>query len=365
MEEQFRGARKTNVNCGTSGNGSGINEAIENGYTDITISGICRENLNYTIWRDPASDGYRPSGKLAPRYLKISGESSNSKIVDASSNSQNTISVSSNTTLFLENITISGGKYAVTASRNSNLLISNITVENFSERGLQVDDSSYLGVDEGELTIKGAAGADRGIHLATGSSGWIENMTVSGVKYGLYMFKSGVFMNGTIVNGAERGFVLDLGTQLTIYGEDKPVNITNSIKSGVTVWGKSHLTLSDSTSLNISGGENGIEIGEFSSAISGGEIVIKETSDNAIRITGGGISNWKGTISIMNSNGNDAINADQAQLNLQNIEISDNLFIAGLSFYRSTGDFNNLNFNEAKIGMRQSNINISNSNVTG
>ena len=160
--------RSTSVNCD---DGETINAAIENGFNDIMVSGTCNENLNYTVWRDQASEDYRPSGKLAPRYLKISGTSVDSKIVDASSNTENTISVNSGTTLFLENITISGGKYGVAASRNSNLLISGVTVENFSMRGLQVDDSSFLGFNTGGLVLKGAMGADRAIHLATGSSG--------------------------------------------------------------------------------------------------------------------------------------------------------------------------------------------------
>ena len=93
LEEQFQGSRKTIVNCGTSGNGSGINEAIDNGYTDITITGICQENIRATVWRESTADSNQPSGKLAPRYLKITGANSSAKIVDATSNTETLIFV--------------------------------------------------------------------------------------------------------------------------------------------------------------------------------------------------------------------------------------------------------------------------------
>ena len=46
--ERFGGIRETTVNCGTSGTGSGINSAIQNGYNSIVINGICKEKLSMT-----------------------------------------------------------------------------------------------------------------------------------------------------------------------------------------------------------------------------------------------------------------------------------------------------------------------------
>ena len=40
------GIRETTVNCGTSGTGSGINAAIQNGYNSIVINGIARKTSN-------------------------------------------------------------------------------------------------------------------------------------------------------------------------------------------------------------------------------------------------------------------------------------------------------------------------------
>jgi len=140
LEQQFQGALAKTVNCAA---GETINEAIENGYNDITVSGTCNENLLYTVWRDVGVDN-QPSEKLAPGYLKITGADSTAKIVDATSKAKATISVNSGATLVLENITISGGIYGVNAVRNANLLMAGgVTIEKFSERGIRVDDSSY------------------------------------------------------------------------------------------------------------------------------------------------------------------------------------------------------------------------------
>ena len=220
LEQQFRGSRATTVDCGTSGTGSGINEAIAQGFNDITVSGTCNENLLYTVWRDDKQDGeYQPSNKLAPRYLRISGTSADSKIVDASSKSENTISVNSGSTLFLENITVSGGRRGIVAVRNSNLLLSGVRIENFSQRGIRVDDSSYLGVDAGGVTIIGAEGAEYGVYLATGSSGWIQKAEISNVQRGISLFGgSFLYLNDFVIDATSIGIWQTDHTTIVKYG---------------------------------------------------------------------------------------------------------------------------------------------------
>ena len=314
--------RSTSVNCDE---GQTINGAIKSGYNDITVSGTCNENLLYTVWRDSKGENeYQPSNKLSPRYLKLSGATADARIVDASANTENTISVNSGATLVLENITVSGGRYGVVATRNSNLLMTGgVTVEGFTERGIRVDDSSYLGVDEGGIVVSGGSTADRAFHIATGSSGWIENVSITGVKYGLYLHKSGLFINGATIEGAERGVVLDLGSQFTIYGADKPVTIANSVTSGITIWGKSHLTLADDVILNLSDGLRGIEIGQHSSMSSGGTINISNTSESGIRISGGGLNNWNGSITLSDLIGGRGIDLWQSKASINNLKLLD------------------------------------------
>ena len=75
LEQQFRGTRATTVNCAAGGK---IGDAISNGYTNITVSGTCTENLLFfEEWGDNTF-------ALAPRYLKLTGADSTAKIVDAS-----------------------------------------------------------------------------------------------------------------------------------------------------------------------------------------------------------------------------------------------------------------------------------------
>ena len=120
LEQQFQGSRATTVNCAAN---EKIGKAIDDGYTNITVSGTCTENLLFfEEWGDSTFD-------LAPRYLKLTGADSTAKIVDASGGSENTIFVGAGTTLSIENLTISGGTYGVAAYRNSNLLLSGVTIE--------------------------------------------------------------------------------------------------------------------------------------------------------------------------------------------------------------------------------------------
>ena len=60
--ERFGGIRETTVNCGTSGTGSGINSAIQNGYNSIVINGICKENIIYDA-----------RNTFSPRVLRLRG----------------------------------------------------------------------------------------------------------------------------------------------------------------------------------------------------------------------------------------------------------------------------------------------------
>ena len=60
LEQQFRGARSITVDCDA---GETINGAVQNGYTNITVSGTCSENLVFSIWNN---DGGPSSAKKQP-----------------------------------------------------------------------------------------------------------------------------------------------------------------------------------------------------------------------------------------------------------------------------------------------------------
>ena len=62
LESKLGGINETTVNCGTDGNGHGINDAIQKGFNSIVINGICKENIKL--------DGREGN---VPRLLKLRG----------------------------------------------------------------------------------------------------------------------------------------------------------------------------------------------------------------------------------------------------------------------------------------------------
>ena len=83
--------------------------------------------------------------------------------------------------MIIDNITLEGGLNGIYGTRNSNVLLNNVNINNFTNRGISIHDSSYLGVDEGGVNIQGN-NSEKGILLSTGSSGWIYNAVISEVK---------------------------------------------------------------------------------------------------------------------------------------------------------------------------------------
>ena len=269
LEQQFQGALAKTVNCAA---GEKIGDAISNGYTNITVSGTCTENLQFSMWREDSAENGTPTGKLAPRFLKLTGADANAKIVDGSSNTESTLSVNSGATLFLENITVSGGEYGVNAQRNSNLYLSGVTVENFSGTGLRVADSAWLGIDDDGATLVGT-GAGNGIELGTGSSGWISTITISDVDRGIGVYGgSTLLLRGYSISAASRG-----------------INIDNS---------------------------RVLKNGDGSASIEG-------TSDRAVRVSTGVFTNWEGTLEIKNLSGGRGLHFWKSQGNIRNLKMPD------------------------------------------
>jgi len=220
LEQQFRGARATTVDCGTSGSGSGINQAIAQGFNDITISGTCRENINFGLW---TNDDFPPNDQQAPGYLRLKGTGSNPKILDASDSTEATVLVDSGKTLILENLTIEGGKYGLFGTRNSNILLSGMEIKNFLVRGINIYDSSYLGVNQGGVNIdyEGANRPEFGIFMATGSSGWIHNININNVHTGITVGNgSTLAIQKFSIDAVHRGFVVGEGSNLLKFGDD-------------------------------------------------------------------------------------------------------------------------------------------------
>ncbi len=269
LEQQFRGTRTTTVNCAA---GEKIGDAIDNGYTNITVSGTCAENLQFSMWREDSAENSTPTGQLAPRFLRIAGADSSAKIVDTSSNTESTVSVTDGATLLLEDITISGGQYAVNAQHNTNLYLSGVTVENFTEKGIRVGDSALLGIDDDGATIIGTENST-GIELVTGASGWIYSVNISNVDRGLGVYGGSM-----------------------IYLDSFQIS---AVSQGISV-GNSHV----------------LNSGDGSASIEG-------TNDRAVSVSHGVFTNWEGILEIKNLKGGQGINFWMSQGNIRNLKMID------------------------------------------
>ena len=263
--------RATTVNCD---DGETINGAIEKGFNDITVSGTCNENVDFTVWRDSAVDGRNPNGKLAPRLLKLSSGSTPGVIADASSDTKSTITVTNGSTLILENISVQGGTHTVYATRNSNLLMTGgVTVGGFTQIGIRIEDSSYLGVDEGGVTITGGTDAERGVYVGMGSSAWIHTSNISNVDQGIVLFGQSY--------ASLHNFTIDA----RVYG-------VRTGRANIETYG------------------DGIK-------------VIQGTSEEAIRILGGSFYSWDGTLEIKDLQGGKGIRISEANGVISNLNMPD------------------------------------------
>ena len=265
LEQQFQGSRATTVNCAAN---EKIGKAIDDGYTNITVSGTCTENLQFSMWREDSAENGTPTGKLAPRFLKLTGADANAKIVDGSSNTESTLSVNSGATLFMENITVSGGENGVNAQRNSNLYLSGVTVENFSGSGLRVADSAWLGIDDGGVTISGGSGAQRGINMSNGSSGWVHTSNISNVQTGINLYgQSFTYLYNFTIEASNRG--INLGDHSTVVRYQDGAGVIegtseyaiNASRGNFYSWSPGSLTiqkLNGGRGINVSGGNSHI-----------------------------------------------------------------------------------------------------------
>ena len=297
LEQQLQGAIEKAVNCAA---GEKIGEAIDDGYTNITVSGTCTENLQFSMWREDSAENGTPTGKLAPRFLRIAGADASAKIVDASSDTESTVSVNSGATLFMENITVSGGENGVNAQRNSNLYLSGVIVENFSGTGLRVADSAWLGIDDDGATLVGT-GAGNGIELGTGSSGWISTITISDVDRGIGVYHgSTLLLGGYSISAASRGIYVSTSRVLK-YGD--------------------------------------------------GAASIEGTSDRAVSVSQGVFTNWDdGTLEIKNLNGGRGIDLWQSKASINNLKLLNfNNTGSGWNPAIRVGDTSALNLNNSEI----------------
>jgi len=158
--------------------------------------------------------------------------------------------------------------------------------------------------------------------------------------------------NITLENGNN---VVEVGRNALFYGGE--INIFNSDGSGINVYQGAYARVQN---LNLDVTGRGL-VSELS-----GTILIRDAVlENAFRAIYLRSNSHVRIFDLLIKNSQYPIDSEQSNTTSTNLNIESDSNIIGLRFYRSTGDFNNLNFNNAKIGMRQSNLNIFNSNITG
>jgi len=336
--DRFGGIKETTVNCGTSGTGSGINSAIQNGYNSIVINGICKENIILV-----GTEGN------TPRLLKLRGANNNAsqdKIVDNSSYSDSVIRAwYSGMLLSIDNLTISGGERGIDTWSNINLRIYNSKVDDYKEVGIHLGGSSTM--DAENLTIDGS------------------NSSASSSETGLELWGSSIAYTKNLI-------------------------VTNNQKYGITTW-LSHIELDGNVSLT--GNARTINVGHNASLSSRATVTItgtNSTSDEAIEVNQGVFHAYDGSINVTSapmafnawmSNvfirnftgvGNGSLERDIMQFSLstgtiENVSLS-NGGNSGLGIYNSTLEIDNLtssNNERDGISADASNIEMKNSVISG
>ena len=335
LENRFGGIRETTVNCGTSGTGSGINSAIQNGYNSIVINGICKENIKLI-------------GKKGnkPRLLKLRGannDASQDKIIDNSSYTEHVLKFTYGDMLVtIDNLTISGGDFAIATWSNINLKIHDSKVEGYKNRGINLSGGSIL--DAENLTIDGSySGAttdEVGLQMWGKSVAWFENLTITNnQKYGLTTWNSVIDVNGNI----------------TLTGNGRAINVGG----GSTFSSDANITISGSTDRAISVGQGFLNIWDGTTSIT--------------NTTGLILNSWMSNIEINNltatgdGSSDNIFNINSSVFSLKNLSIS-NAGEHGIWIGNSTGEFDNLtssNNKEAGISAERSRIEMDDSVISG
>ena len=249
--ERFGVIRETTVNCGTSGTGSGINSAIQNGYNSIVINGICKENIKL--------DG--TEGNI-PRLLKLRGannDASQDKIIDNSGYTEHVLAFNYGGMLVtIDNLTISGGDRGITTWMNINLRIRNSKVEGYKNRGITLQGGSVM---EGEnLTIDGSySGAttdEQGLRMWGGAVAYVKNLTITNnQKFGLTMWLSDIETQGNVILTGN-GLAINVGNGAA-FASGANINISGSTDGAISVsqglfhqWNDGSITITNTTSGN-------------------------------------------------------------------------------------------------------------------
>ena len=238
------GINEKTVDCGSDGNGSGIQKAIDEGFNSIIIKGHCLENLS------------QKNGNLLSLII-LRGYHNDKlldKIIDNSSNNEKLIDFGPSSFLKIDNLTLSGGSKSVVTRANSTLWGKNLIIESYTEKGIEITESSVGWMFD--IKVDGTKqGTDEvGIQIHNNSFGYINgdnvinanNSSSGGLSVG---DASSVWITGNLsMDSNKQSLVIESGGAMGFFNSN--TTITNSIDYGIKayfgkIWNYGTMSISD------------------------------------------------------------------------------------------------------------------------
>ena len=238
------GINEKTVDCGSDGNGSGIQKAIDEGFNSIIVKGHCLENLS------------QKTGNLLSLII-LRGYHNDKlldKIFDNSSNNEKLIDFGPSSFLKIDNLTLSGGAKSIVIQSNSTLWAENLIVENYTEKGIEVVSSSVGWL--GNIKVDGTKQDtdDVGIHVSNSSYAYIfgetavngNNNNTGGISVG---GASNIWISGNLtMDSNKQSLVIESGGAMGF--SNSTTSITNSIDYGIKAyfgkfWNYGTMSISD------------------------------------------------------------------------------------------------------------------------
>ena len=238
------GINEKTVDCGSDGNGSGIQKAIDEGFNSIIVKGHCLENLS------------QKTGNLLSLII-LRGYHNDKlldKIFDNSSKNEKLIDFGPSSFLKIDNLTLSGGAKSIVIQSNSTLWAENLIVENYTEKGIEVVSSSVGWL--GNIKVDGTKQDtdDVGIHVSNSSYAYIfgetavngNNNNTGGISVG---GASNIWITGNLtMDSNKQSLVIESGGAMGF--SNSTTSITNSIDYGIKAyfgkfWNYGTMSISD------------------------------------------------------------------------------------------------------------------------
>ena len=296
--DRIEDRRQTTVDCGTSGNGSGINDAINQRYNVIYIKGICKENIILDSWHTGMS-------KIA--LIGAHGDSKTDEIVDNSSKDSPVIQIHNMDAVYVANMSIYGGWSSIN-SYNTDLETYDLQIRNYSNDGINFNNGYFY---TSKLTTQGESNSNVGLNINNASLNMHE-LNISGSNKGININFSKGFLNDVTIQGnteSESGIDINNSTLdmndlyvndnsqdgIRIHGSKGKIRnseINNNIHQGIGIYDGSYFEI---ISANISGSRIGMSV------IDGSFVELYES----INITNDNLQSgdeWCPSIDVYNSN---------------------------------------------------------------